>query len=76
MPYNIRTNTNSLLEYSAGNNALIEVTRQSLMRSKMPKVEGRVNEEQENVMDNLVVENLIYSGKEPIFNGEFDMGYS
>jgi hypothetical protein len=70
MPYQIRSNANSLLESTASANALIETTRQSLLRSKMPKIQGRADEDQGNAMDNLVVENLIYSGKEPIFNGE------
>jgi hypothetical protein len=70
MPYQIRSNAHSLLESTASANALIETTRQSLLRSKMPKIEGREDENQNDGMENLVVENLIYSGKEPIFNSE------
>lgn len=68
MPYEIKVNVKSLLESSAGTNAQIEVSRISLLRSKMPKVEGRINED--DTMESIAVEDLIFKGKEPIFDGE------
>lgn len=68
MPYEIKVNAKSLLESTAVTNAQIELSRISLVRSKMPKVEGRLKEE--DTMESIAVEDLIFRGKEPIFEGE------
>ena len=73
MPYKIKDNANALLESTASTNAQIEVTRISLLRSKLPKFDGRTDKQEGSEMDNIVVENLVYTGKEPIFSGEFSI---
>jgi hypothetical protein len=69
MPYDIKVNANGLLESSVQTNVLIQTTKNTLKQSNMPKVEGR-NGGEDDVMENIVIENLIYTGKEPIFDGK------
>jgi hypothetical protein len=71
MPYDIKVKTNSLLETSSGTNAQIEMTGISLMKSKLPRVEGRADGSDDTAMEDLVGQNLIYTGNEAIFNGKF-----
>jgi hypothetical protein len=73
MPYSLQTPTTTLQKKVAETNIQVEVARRSLKNSQKTSVEGRAQEGAVEAMDNIVVENLIYNGKNPIFKGKVNL---
>lgn len=63
----------SLQKQAVDTNIQVELTKRSLKSSTRSPTDERADEAEIEKMDNLIVENLIYSGLEPIFEGEEDL---
>lgn len=60
----------SLQKQAVDTNIQVELTKRSLKTSTRSPTNERTDGAEIEKMDNLVVENLIYSGLEPIFEGK------
>lgn len=69
MPHSVKLTGTQLQKKSIEINIRVEQTRKLLKRSQQSQVEGRADEGLPEVMENIEVEDLIYKGGKPIFEG-------
>lgn len=69
MPYNVTMTGRALQERVVNTNIEVSEARRALSSSSRFDVTGRADGAAD-IMENIVVQNLIYSGKDHIFNGK------
>ena len=69
IPHVVEVSASKLQKQAVNNNVRVQQTRMLLKRSKQSQTQGRAEGDLLEQMDNIVTEDLIYEGVDPIFQG-------